>query len=171
MQGIRKTVHIFFAGLLAVGILAWQAPAAEAAAFLKFDGIDGEASDKNHDKWIDVISVNWGATRSTTTRSGQRLMQPRMGPGTVTITKRVDKASPALMQRNSSGKHMKKVIVDSNYGGARATYLKYELQNVRITSFKTGGSGAAMTETITLKYEKIRLIPARARIKPKRKYP
>ena len=69
------------------------------------------------------------------------------------------------MRRNASGKHMKKVIVESNYGGARATYLKYELQNVRITSYTTSGSGANMTETITLSYQKIRAIPARLRKK------
>ena len=121
MQGIRKAARLIFAGLLAIGILTWQAPAAEAAGYLKFEGVKGEATDKNHQDWIDVISVNWGATRSTTTRSGQRLKQPRLAAGTVTITKRVDKASPALMRRNASGKHMKKVIVESNYGGARAT--------------------------------------------------
>ena len=92
-----------------------------------------------------------------------------MRAGTVTITKRVDKASPVLMQRNAGGKHMKKVIVDSNYGGSRATYLKYELTNVRITSYATSGSGAAMTETITLTYQKIRLIPSRVQRKSIRK--
>ncbi len=169
MNRMRKTTRALFAGLVAIGMLALEAPGTQAAGFLKFDGVDGEATDKNHDKWIDVISVNWGATRSTTTRSGQRLKQPRMAAGTVTITKRVDKASPALMRRNSSGKHMKKVIVDSNYGGARATYLKYELQNVRITSYTTTGSGANMTETISLSYQKIRAIPAPTRLKPKPK--
>ena len=29
------------------------------AAFVKFDGVDGEATDANHDKWIDVLSVRW----------------------------------------------------------------------------------------------------------------
>ena len=169
MQGIKIAARIFFAGLLAIGILAIEAPAAGAAGFLKFEGVKGEATDKDHQDWIDVIAVNWGATRSTTTGSGVRLKQPRMRAGTVTVTRRVDKASPVLMRRNSSGKHMAKVIIDSSYGGARATYLKYELQNVRITSYATSGSGANMTETITLSYQKIRAIPARARLKPKRK--
>lgn len=165
MQGIGKVARILFAGLLAIGLLALAAPAAEAAGYLKFEGVKGESQDKDHQDWIDVISVDWGATRSTTTRSGQRLKQPRMAAGTVTITKRVDKASPILMMRNASGKHMKKVIVDSNYGGSRATYLKYELQNVRITSLTTAGSGDQLTETITLSYQKIRAIPARLRKK------
>ena len=34
---------------------------ASAAVFVKYDGIDGEATDANHDKWIDVLSLNWGS--------------------------------------------------------------------------------------------------------------
>lgn len=179
MQGTRKAARILFAGLLAIGVLAFEAPPAEAAGFLKFDGIDGEATDKNHDKWIDVISIDWGAAKPSTSATGERLMRPEYGaggppgsgPGTLTITKRVDRASPALSRRKQKKRRMEKVIVDAKGGGARATYIKYELTNVMITSYTTSGSGANMTETITLNYQKIRAIPARARLqlKPKRK--
>ncbi len=169
MQGIGKAARILFAGLLAIGVLAIEAPAAEAAGYLKFEGVKGESSDKDHQDWIDVLSVRWDTQKPATSATGERVMRPRMGAGSVTITKRVDKASPALMQRNSSGRHMDKVVIDATYGGARATYMKYELQDVRITSITTGGSGAAMTETITLKYQKIRLIPSRMQSKPIRK--
>ena len=168
MNRMRKTMQAFFAGFLAIGILAWQAPGVEAAGYLKFEGVKGESQDKEHNDWIDVISVDWGATRSTVTRSGTRLRQPKLEAGTVTITKRVDKASPGLMMRNASGKPMKTVVIESNYGGARATYLKYELTNVMVTSLTTAGSGARMTETITLSYKKIRAIPIPARLRKKR---
>ena len=178
MQGIRKTARVLFAGLLGLGILAALAPAAEAAAFVKFDGIDGEASDANHDKWIDVISVNWGAAKPSTSARGKRLTRPKIGsggppgsgPGTLTITKRVDKASPVLLQRKKNKRRINKVIIDAkNYGGARATYLKYELVNVVITGRTKSGWGARAIETITLSYEKIRAIPAPAKIKLKSK--
>ncbi|MFV9673696.1 MAG: type VI secretion system tube protein Hcp, partial [Acidimicrobiia bacterium] len=29
--------------------------------FAKYDGVDGESDDANHSKWIDVLSVEWGA--------------------------------------------------------------------------------------------------------------
>ena len=28
------------------------------AAYIKFDGVDGEATDKDHKKWIDLVSVS-----------------------------------------------------------------------------------------------------------------
>ncbi len=41
------------------------------AAFAKYDGIDGESQDANHDKWIDVLSLDWGAHRSGGGATGQ----------------------------------------------------------------------------------------------------
>ena len=34
---------------------------ADMAAFAKYDGVDGESKDANHDKWIDVLSIDWGS--------------------------------------------------------------------------------------------------------------
>ena len=31
------------------------------AVFAKYDGVDGEAKDSNHDKWIDVLAIDWGS--------------------------------------------------------------------------------------------------------------
>ena len=169
MQGIEKAARILFAGLLAIGILAIEAPAAEAAGYLKFEGVKGESTDKDHQDWIDVLSVRWDTQKPATSATGERVMRPRMGAGSVTITKRVDKASPVLMRRNSSGRHIDKVVIDATYGGARATYMKYELKDVRITSYTTAGADERMTETITLNYQKIRFIPSRMQRKPVRK--
>ena len=33
------------------------------AAFAKYDGIDGESKDSNPDKWIDVLSIDWGSNK------------------------------------------------------------------------------------------------------------
>ena len=61
------------------------------AAFAKYDGIDGEAIDVNHDKWIDVLSIDWGAHKPGGGMTGQsrrrgagcdrgRADQPRQPP-------------------------------------------------------------------------------------------
>ena len=33
------------------------------AVFAKYDGVDGEARDKNHKKWIDVLSIGSPVSR------------------------------------------------------------------------------------------------------------
>ncbi|MGQ3673891.1 type VI secretion system tube protein Hcp, partial [Xanthobacter sp. TB0139] len=40
------------------------------AIYLKFDGIDGEATQDDHKKWIDVLSLSWGVGRGISTVSG-----------------------------------------------------------------------------------------------------
>ena len=171
MQGIKKAARILFAGLLAIAVLAWQAPSAEAAAFIKFEGVKGESTDKDHQGWIDVLSVQWGSTSRPT--SG-RAAQPGRGAGTVSITKQTDTSSAALMRYNSSGKQFEKIVIDiTSYDRSRTTYMRYELRNVMITGFEPGGSGGGVpTETITFNYDKIKIdyMPQKPSEKKRRKY-
>lgn len=132
---------------------------AEAAAYMKFEGIEGEATDAKHDKWIDVLSVDWGTNRGGG-RSTARA--PRDGSsGTLTITKTLDRSSPKLQQACASGAHFPEVELDLSASardrGSRTTYLTYKLHDVLVTSCSTGGSGGEdrSTETISLNFAKI----------------
>ncbi len=56
---MRKSIAIIIAVTLAAG-------SAQAAGYLKLGDIKGEAteaSDPDHDKWIDVLSVSWGQSK------------------------------------------------------------------------------------------------------------
>lgn len=141
---------------------------ADAASFMKIADIKGEASDSEHKDWIIIESMSspLSETAATGATSG-RQHKP------LTITKAVDKASPMLQRASISGKVFPKVeihIQTSNYGGSRATYLKYELKNVKVTSYQTGGSAAGDVpmEEISLNYESIKTLedkPKRAKKK------
>ena len=54
------------------------------------------------------------------------------------------------------------IELTSTYGGARATYLKYELKNVMVTSFQTNASGndeaGKPTVVIANNFEEIKVI-------------
>ena len=41
------------------------------AVFAKYDGIDGESKDQNHDKWIDVLNLDWGIHKPGGGATGQ----------------------------------------------------------------------------------------------------
>lgn len=165
MQGITAPARLVVAAWLALAFLVVGALSAEAAGYLKFEGIDGESKDKDHKDWIDVLSIDWGASKPSATAPGERLMQPKMGAGSVTVTKRLDNASPALARRKKFNRKTGKVILHAP--NPRGGFLKYELKNVMITSVSTAGTGAAATETISLNYQEIRIIPARMQLKPK----
>jgi type VI secretion system Hcp family effector len=113
------------------------------SAFAKYDGIDGEAADANHDKWIDVLSIDWGAHKPGGGATGQSRRRGGAVVEDITLTIEYEKSAPKLQEKCLLGEIIPKLELEltSTYGGARATYLKYELTNVMVTSFQTNASG------------------------------
>jgi type VI secretion system secreted protein Hcp len=113
------------------------------AAFAKYDGFDGESKDSNHDKWIDVLSIDWGIHKPGGGATGQSRRRGAAVVEDLTLTIEYEKAAPKLQEKCLKGEVIPKLELEctSTYGGARATYLKYELTNVMVTSFQTNASG------------------------------
>ena len=156
--------HSIAPALAILGLLALATThPAGAAVFVKFDGVDGEAQDKDHSDWIEVLSVSARmdlAPRSITAGA----TQPRadLTHDDFILTKAVDAASPKLSEAVCQGKVFPKVEIETtaSYGGSRATYLRYELTNVRVTSYSVsaaGDSGDVPMETIALNFENVKV--------------
>ena len=113
------------------------------AVFAKYDGLDGESKDSNHAAWIDVLSVDWGMAKPGGGTTGQSRRRGGAVVDDLTLTIEYEKASPKLQEKCLNGEVFPKVEIEqtSTYGGARATYLKYELKNVMITSCSVSASG------------------------------
>lgn len=117
---------------------------AEAAVFVKYDGVDGESKDANHDKWIDVLSVDFEAKQPGAGASGQSRRRGSVIVDDVTITMEYDKAQPKIMEKLLLGEVIPKLEIEftANFGGSRATYLVWELINVQVTDYSFSGTGA-----------------------------
>ena len=113
------------------------------AMFIKYDGIDGESTDANHDKWIDVLSVDWGASKPDGGATGQSRRRGSVIVEDMWLTTEFEKSTPKLLENLNMGKVIPKLEIEltANYGGSRATYLKYELKNVQVTAFQVNASG------------------------------
>ena len=113
------------------------------AIFAKYDGVDGESNDAHHDKWIDVLSFDWGAERPDSGSSGQSRRRGAAIVDDFVIAIEYEKASPKLLEKCLKGEVVPKLEIEvtATYGGARATYLKYELQNVMVSSYQIHASG------------------------------
>jgi type VI secretion system secreted protein Hcp len=74
------------------------------------------------------------------------------------ITKKLDKASPVLFQAAATGKHFKEATLSfmRKAGGKEQTYLKFDFQNVLISSVQDGGAAnkATPTEQVTFNFQK-----------------
>ena len=113
------------------------------AVFAKYDGFDGESKDANHDKWIDVLSIDWGIHRPGGGMTGQSRRRGAAVVEDLTLTIEYEKASPKLQEKCLKGVIIPKLEIEqtATYGGARATYLKWELKNVMVTSYQVNASG------------------------------
>jgi type VI secretion system Hcp family effector len=113
------------------------------AVFAKYDGIDGEAADATHRKWIDVLSVDWGAHRAGGGATGQGRRREAAALDDLTLTIEYEKAAPKLQEACLMGKVSPRLEIEltATYGGARQTYLKYELKNVTITAYQFHAEG------------------------------
>ena len=127
------------------------------AGYLKFDGIDGEAQDRGHQNWSDLVSFSHqiAKTDSNTNR-------PTLDLG-FAVTKTLDKASPKIQEATVTGKLIPSVTLEltrNMAGSASMPYYAYELKNVQITSYSISGSGQAgdiPTESFSLNFEEIQV--------------
>lgn len=112
----------------------------DAAAYMKFDGIDGESKDQQHDKWSDIMSFNHGihipgggATGATRRRGG--------AVSDIIVRKAIDKASVKIQEEMLKGTVFPLVEIHEaklTPNGLDTVYYKYELRNARVTNYYIG---------------------------------
>ncbi len=132
-----------------------RAQGAQADYFLKIPGIEGESTHELHRGEIEVESWSWGETNSTATYGAGA------GTGKVRIndfnfSMKVSKASPKLMLYCALGRIVPSATLTA-VGPDGTEFLKYELKNVVISSYKTSGerSTGPPTEEIRLRFSQI----------------
>ncbi len=130
--------------------------------FLKLEGIEGESSDHAHEGECEVLAWSWGASNSGTMHEARGGGAGKANFQDISVTKWIDKASPALFQHVSTGKHIPKawLTVRKAGGGEPVEYLVIELEKVLVTSVSTGGSGGEerLTENVSLNFGQFKLI-------------
>lgn len=123
--------------------------------FMKIKDIDGESTDKQHTKWIELQSYSFGASQavggaSVSTggaRSGQRVDLQDMN-----ITKALDKASPKIFAACCKGTHIPEITIElCRATGDKQKYMEYKLEDVLVTSYQPSGHsmGEIPNESVT----------------------
>jgi type VI protein secretion system component Hcp len=142
-------------------VTATAAPQAAATDyFLKLDGVRGESTNKDHKEWIEVLSYSWGASNARPTQAGARGQVPT-GPGTLTITRVYDKASPVLAKRCSADQKPQNVVIHLP-SGTPGAYTEHVLHGATAT----GCSQSGTTESVSFNFEKITTGLARPNAQP-----
>jgi type VI secretion system Hcp family effector len=116
--------------------------------FLQLEGIEGQAADTAHDKWIELISFAHGTSQHVSIQksggggvSGQGQFDPFV------FTHAVDKATPKLQEYCMKGIKINKAVLQycRVIGGAVTPVYELTLENVRVSK--------AAVKTITTESE------------------
>jgi type VI secretion system Hcp family effector len=132
------------------------------AAYIKFDGVDGEALDKDHKGWSDLASFGQGMHQPGGGATGATRRRGDVICDDLSCSKELDKASPKIAEAVCKGKIYPKVTIHftgSTTDAGRMTYYAYELKNVMVTSYSISGAGQSEDvpmEDFALNYEEIK---------------
>jgi type VI secretion system secreted protein Hcp len=135
-------------------------------AFLKIDGVTGEATQAGHKGEIQISSFSLGASNPTNIGIGSGHSSGKVTLSDFSITKPTDSSSPTLFKNCCGGKPYTKVTaaIQKSTGAGGGAFLTYDFTNVYVTSVSWAGTGGAgggghdtPHETVTFTFEKVQI--------------
>ena len=133
------------------------------AAYIKFEGVEGEAQDRDHQGWSDLASFGQGLHQPGGGATGATRRRGDVILDDIACSKELDKASPKIAEAVCNGKVFPKVeihLTASFTDAGRVTYYAYELKNALVSSYNIGGSGQSEEvpmEDFSLNFEEIKV--------------
>jgi len=111
------------------------------AIFLQLDDIKGEATDDKHEEEINVANYGWGMANPTAVDQGAGTAAGRVSVSELSISKGMDKASPALAEHCCTGKVIPKgTLTVQRAGEDKIQALVIEMENIFVSSYSTSDS-------------------------------
>ncbi len=124
---------------------------------IKFDGVKGEATHKDHKGEIELLSWSWGVSQHSGSMSGGGSGKGKAVPGDFSFTHLYDAASPVLAKQCVSGKHFDTVKLTARKAGQdQHIFLVLTMKEVFISSVAPSGShGGDLVESVSCTYKDI----------------
>ncbi|MEN9578349.1 MAG: hypothetical protein RJA70_1358 [Pseudomonadota bacterium] len=135
------------------------ATSAHAGAFIKFDGIDGEVTDRDHKNWSEISSFSQAIHApgvSSATGASRRAGLAKFDA--LTIARELDKASPRLAEAVAKGSIFPTVTLEltRRSGEGSLTFYKVLLKNARVTSYQLNGQADGVpSEQLQITFESV----------------
>ena len=126
--------------------------------FLKITDVKGESKDKQHAGEIEIESFSWGATQLGASSHGTGAGGGKVSMNDFHFVMRNNSSSPTLFLFCANGKHLSEAkLTCRKAGGKQEKFLEVTMNDVLISSYQTGGSGAGEVpmDQISLNYSKM----------------
>jgi type VI secretion system secreted protein Hcp len=151
-----KAKHAVATAMVAASMAVAGTASSASDIFIKMETIKGESVDNTHKGEIEVLSWSWGmsaaehlASAGVANRAVGRLDQ-------ITFNKKIDGASPGLMQLANKGTHVKEAVLTvRKAGAAQGDYIVIKLHEVFVSTIKESIAGTADggNEEVTLTFQ------------------
>jgi type VI secretion system secreted protein Hcp len=137
-------------------------------AFMHVDGgsigtVEGEATEKGHEKWITLSGYDGDATAPTATGAGSGAGAGKVQLKPIVVTKPIDKSTPKLFQALVTGTRLPTVQIDfvrpDGVGGEEVFY-SVKLEQVIVTDVHQSDAGTSSgrpLEQVSLDFQKIEI--------------
>lgn len=130
------------------------------AIFLKYGSLEGEASAKGYEKWIEIESISLGVGRGITAGVGGASKREATAPSVseMTLTKSFDASSAHIIKESIGGKsaEVKIELTQTDNKGSHIAYQKYVLSDTLVSAYSFEGSSSGRPhERISLNFTKI----------------
>ena len=124
---------------------------------IKFDGVKGEATHKDHKGEIEILSWSWGVSQASGSSSGGGSGKGKASAQDFHFTHLYDAASPVLAKQCVAGKHFKDAKLTARKAGeGQKDYLVITLKEVLITSVQPGGAkDGDVMEQVSCSYKEV----------------
>ena len=126
--------------------------------YIQIEGIPGESKDSKHAGWIDILSLEYSVSQSSSMSSGGGGGVGRASFDALTFVHYVDKATPNLLQYCASGKQVSTVKVSCcKVGDGAQEYMLITLTDCMITHAGPIGSveDPRVKEKVSISFGKI----------------
>ena len=120
---------------------------------IRFDGVEGESTDRDHKGEVRVLTWGWGVAQAAAA-AGAGSGTGKAIPADLVFTHDYDKASPLLAKRCAQGKHFPTVVLSARKSGeGQKDFLKVTMKEVFVASVQVVGQGeGGVQESVALRY-------------------
>jgi type VI secretion system secreted protein Hcp len=133
--------------------------------YLQLDGIPGDSTEQSHERWIPITGVDWSMSQTAGAAHGGGVGGGGGGAGrpsfgSLTVAGRLGTATPRLLDACARGIHVPRAVLEAVAPGERPRLTaRWELEGVIISALAVAdaGAGAALADSTSLTYERIRL--------------
>ena len=132
-------------------------------AYVKIEGVDGESTDDAHKDWIEITAYDHTVSQQTvgSVSSNGGLTGEKTDHSVFQIFKAIDKASPKLLDKCSTGETIPSIELSLNRAaggkGDKVEYMHYKFSPAMITKVETiwNADGTLPIEKVCWSYGKV----------------